>query len=202
MHRRAVEPAGAGQIAGGAVGRLAVVVHQPAVGAIDHRQAATVVAIGVAGVADQEGLVRAGVVIIDSGAVRSLLDHPVLAAVRAPDPWADAFIVDGVVRRAVGEGLAQVVGAIDIAVALARGDRDGLDRRGGGEGGDIRRGDQRRRRALGQRKAGDWRAGGGRGRGLFSVLVAGRQTQCGDGGGGEQELAIAHARLLVFGPAQ
>ena len=180
MHRRVVERPGAGQIAGGAVGCVGVVAGRPAVDIIDHRQSVLVVAVGVLRIADQEGPIRSGLEIVAAIPVGRRLDHPVLAIVGAPDPGAHALVVDGVVRWAVGEGLAERIGAVDVTITLRRRRRDVADRRLGGERRDPGRGDHRRRCALGQGKARGGSAGDQVRGALSGVLVAGGQAEAGD----------------------
>ncbi len=180
MHRRVVERPGAGQVARGAIGRVGVVVGRPSVGEIDRRQLTLVVAVGVLRIADQEWLVGASIEIVGAIAVRRWLDHPVFALVRPPDPRAHALIVDGVVGRAVGEGLAERIGAIDVAVPLPRGRRGVAHWRLRRQGRDRRGGDHRRRRALSQGKARGRRTSDQVRGALAGVPVACGEAEAGD----------------------
>jgi hypothetical protein len=188
-----------GQIAGGDAGvaRRDVLRHGPAGGVIDHRQFAPVVGIGILRIADQEGLIGPGAIVVVALAVGGLLDHAIGAGLRAPDPGAASVIVDGVVRRAVAEGVAQVIGVVDIAVGLTLHACGGKAERGAGWKLGGRRGvDARRQVALGQRQVGSRRLGLGIG-GLL-LRAAGGQGQ-GEGRDGE-EAEIAHG-VQIRGPA-
>ena len=157
----------------------------PAVAVVDLDQFAVVVGVGIAAVANQERIVAVAAVEVLALAVRGPLHHPVFAAAGTPDVGPLAVVVDGVVGRAVGEGVAQLIGVVHIGVdrpLRARGPRQRRDRRQGvGVGGDH----LGRRRGLGQRQAGDRRARG-RGGGL---LVA-RGERKARGGGGQEKAAV------------
>ncbi len=179
--RGLVDGPGAGQVAAGQ-GGLALG-HAPRQGValmvIDHHQRAVVETVAVVGVADQERIVGARLVIIVAVAAAHGLDHLLPAVIAAPDPGAVAVIVEGVVRRRLAHAVAEVGGLLDIGVVAA-------SRRLGHGGG-------RRRRQLADRWGVDDRrrggvsqghGGGGRGRlvgGLGGAVAAG------DGQAGAQE---------------
>ncbi len=172
VDRRIVEGPGAGQVAGGPLRRGPVVRDHPTVRRIDHSQSALGEAVGVFRVPDQERLIGPGVVIVGPLTLGGRLDHPVFASARAPDPRPHAGVVDRIVGWAVGEGGAQGLSPVDVAVALARRRADILNGRRARKRGQGRGGHQRGRVTLGQRQTGDRGAGRGRGRGLVGLLVA------------------------------
>ena len=159
----------------------------PAVAVIDLDQVAVVVGVGVVRVAHQVGIVAVAAVVVVALAVRGVLDHPVVAIAGAPDPGPRAVVVDGVVRRAVAQGVAHEIGVIDIAVDRTRRGRQAPDRRRGRQRVGIGRRRFRRRRRISQRQAGDRCAGGGRG----GLLVARGEHQA-RGGGGQEDVAVRH----------
>ncbi len=188
VQRRVVQAPRAVQVAGRIVDlRRAIVRIGAARAVVDLDQLAVVVGVRIVGVADQERIVAVPPIEVLPDAIGRLLDHAVFAAAGAPDPGALAFIVDRVVRRAVGEGVTQFVGRVHIAVDRARRPRDATQRRGRRQLVGGGRHDLGRRRGLRQRQACDRRPGDGSGR----FLVARRERQA-RGGGGQEKAAVRH----------
>lgn len=166
--------------------RRAIVRVGPAIAVVDLDQFAVVVGVGIVGVADQEGIVAVSPVEVLPDAIGRLLDHAVFAASGTPYPGALALIVDGVVGWAVGEGVTQLVGGVDIAVDRAR-PRGAAKRWGRRELVGGGRHDLGGRRGLRQGQACDRRAGDGSSR--FLVARGERQAR---GGGGQEKAAVGH----------
>ena len=158
VHGGVVQVLAAVEILGGDRQQARAVVRiGPPVAVVDLDQAGVVIGVFVLRVADQERIVAVAAVEVLPLAVRRLLDHPIFAAAGAPDPGLHAVVVDGVVRRAVGEGVADIIGVVDVTVDRVRRGRDPGDRRRGRQG--ARRRARRppaaaqRRRAAGSRSA-------------------------------------------------
>ena len=189
-----VQSAATGQVLGGDDQQgLRIVRIGPAVAVIDPDQRPAVVGIAVARVADIERLVAVAAVVVDPLAVGGVLDHPVFAAFGAPDPRGRALVGDRIVGRAVGEGVVQGIGRVDVAVDRTprlRGARNG---RGLWQLLRQRRGRLLRRRGGGERQAGDRGAGRRLGPGGF---VAGAQAEGGKdqsgAGRGQQSHSLQH----------
>ena len=177
-----------GQVAARQIGPLfdILVRQRPAVAVIDHHEFAALVPVAVVGVTNQERLIVTGPIIIVAIAAGARFDHLFVLVVGDPDPRANAVIVEGVVRRRVGEGVAHRIAAIGKGVAVA-----GLSqpshphRRRGWQGVGGWRVHQRRRQRVGRQGHG----GGGR-RGLLhrsrrrgAVACGQRQGRNGQGHG-------------------
>ena len=199
MHGSVVELASSGQIARGVVGFLGAVIRgRAAITVVDIDQLAAIVGVAVPWVLHQEGLSPAVAIEVVALAALGLFHDPVVAGLGTPNPRAGALVIDGVVRRAVSESVGHRIGIVNIAIALSRRPGGGpADRSRGRQLRGIRRDRLGRRKSLGQRQAGDRRAGcrplvnrppadrrGG-------LPVARRKHQA-RGGGGQEEMAVGH----------
>ncbi len=190
-HRGGVDGAGPGQFARGAVGVMGGVGHGAAIAVVDNDQLAVGIAVAVVGVADEVGIVRAGLIIIVAVAAVDRFDqaHGVVAAAPGPQPCRP--VVEAVVGRSVAEGVAHRIGAVDIGIGVVGLHHpDDLDGWCCGQG--VGRG---RRCCLGFRPGGQrhgqggraGRRGGGIGRGVAGGQHgAGGQDRSGCGEGGQR----------------
>ena len=187
---------GAGKVAAGEVGALVDILRgqRPAAAVIDDYQLTALIAVAIAVVADEVGIVRARLVIIVAVAIGGRFDHAHSVVVTAPHPGAHAVVVDGVVGRSVAEGAVHRIAFVSVGVAptgLGETRDAGAGRRrqlvgGGGCGhrlGDVGQLDSR----LGRRRL----TGVGDGPNAVGGLVASRKAQ---GGNGDDE---HHARRTV-----
>lgn len=165
------------------------------VAVVDLHQPAVIVGVGVSAVADQERVIAVAAIEVLAFALAGLFDHAIFAVGGAPDPRVLALIVDGVVRRAVGEGVGEPIGVVDIGVDRPPGPREMAQRRGRRQGGRDRRRHCRRRNGFGQGQTGDRRAGDRTG----GLLIAGGQRKA--RGGGQEKATVKHG-VQTLGPVR
>ncbi len=159
--------------------------------AVDHRQLAVAIAIAVLRVLHEIGFRCARRVIKIAYALGQLFSHPLVTVIALPDQRPLPLIIICIVRRRVGQGLTEAIGAIQISIAVAGRNPTQTGRARGRQGGPYRRGYAGRRRRHGQGQGGERRGGVGQSvprpiarRSLPPAGITGGENQA---GGGQQK---------------